>query len=178
VQRDSILVKREINAFSHYKADSTKESDDECHGGMTYEDFDCGRWLAFSHMGREEIHHARVDSGSVVRAVIETLQSEIKDRKIEWVIGALPEVLGDSNMLRIVWSNLLGNALKYTRSKEMVKIEIGATIEHQHNNHVAFFVKDNGVGFDMKFKDKLFGLFQRLHSKSEFEGNGVGLANL
>lgn len=134
--------------------------------------------MAFSQMGKEEMVQHGVDSGKLIREVMDTLKPEMQGRNIEWIVGELPAVTGDSSMLKIVWSNLLSNALKYTRPKAQAKIEIGATPDPQDSASIIFFVKDNGVGFDMKYKDKLFGLFQRLHSQSEFAGHGVGLANV
>ena len=134
--------------------------------------------LEFSQAGRGEMVQNRVNSNELVQEVLETLKPEMQGRNIEWMVGELPEVTGDKNMLFTVWSNLLGNALKYTRPRKNARIEVGAVTGMDDTEHILFFVKDNGVGFDMKYSDKLFGLFQRLHSKSEFEGNGVGLANV
>jgi signal transduction histidine kinase len=132
--------------------------------------------LVFSRMGRAEIRQSQVDLGPLVQEVICDLQTEIGDRKIEWVIGELPAVYGDPALLRQVWMNLLNNAVKYSRRQPAARI----TIEHRssaEDGHV-FSVRDNGAGFDMKYADKLFGVFQRLHSVAEFEGTGIGLANV
>jgi len=101
------------------------------------------------------------------------LRIESKGREIDWQIGDLPEVQGDSVMLRQAIVNLLSNAMKYTRTRAKAKIEIGAK---DYGRETIFFVRDNGVGFDMNYADKLFGVFQRLHPSSDFEGTGVGLA--
>jgi light-regulated signal transduction histidine kinase (bacteriophytochrome) len=103
------------------------------------------------------------------------LGPEIKDRNISWEIGALPEVYGDRSLLRLVLVNLIANAVKFTKARAKTLIEIGCTIADNEN---VFFVRDNGVGFDMKYQEKLFGVFQRLHRQEEFEGTGIGLANV
>jgi light-regulated signal transduction histidine kinase (bacteriophytochrome) len=105
--------------------------------------------------------------------VMQGLQAEAPDRKIAWHNGGLPRVYGDPAMLRQVWVNLLSNAMKYTRQREAAEIEVGHS--DTPNEHVVF-VRDNGVGFEMEYAHKLFGVFQRLHSSGEFEGTGIGLA--
>ena len=132
--------------------------------------------LSFSRMGRAELMKTRVDFGTLVQEVVNDLSEETKGREIVWEIAPLPVVEGDAAMLRLVMVNLISNALKFTRSRSQARIEIGADIDHP--DETLFYVKDNGVGFDMKYADKLFGLFQRLHSSEEFEGTGVGLANV
>jgi light-regulated signal transduction histidine kinase (bacteriophytochrome) len=97
-------------------------------------------------------------------------------RSIEWKVDALPDVRGDPAMLRIVLTNLLGNAVKYTRPRTSALIEIGQSAGQP--GEVVLFVKDNGVGFEMQYADKLFGVFQRLHRSEEFEGTGIGLATV
>jgi len=101
---------------------------------------------------------------------------EAAGRAITWRIGPLPQVSGDLAMLHQVFANLLGNAIKYTRPKADALIEVGSQITSEGEE--AIFVRDNGAGFDPKYAERLFGVFQRLHSESEFEGNGVGLANV
>ena len=130
--------------------------------------------LAFSRMSRTEMHWERVSLASLVNEARRALQHEVQGRNVEWQIGALPEVEGDPLMLRQVMINLVSNALKYTRTRNPARIEIGSKV----NSQVVFFIRDNGVGFDMEYADKLFGVFQRLHSSSEFEGTGIGLANV
>ena len=132
--------------------------------------------LVFSRMGRTEMRQTEVDCATLVAEVRRGLEPEMQGRPIDWRLGALPAVRADPAMLRQVWVNLLGNAVKYTRRQPAACIEVF----HQANGsreHV-FGVRDNGAGFDMKYAAKLFGVFQRLHNESEFEGTGVGLANV
>ena len=131
--------------------------------------------LGFSRVGRIELDRAVVDLTSVVEQVRETLAPALVGRDVQWNIGLLPEVEGDHAMLRQVFANLLDNALKFTRTRESAAIEIGA--RREGGEHV-FFVRDNGVGFDARYADKLFGVFQRLHTRAEFEGTGIGLASV
>ena len=127
--------------------------------------------LSFSRMGRQDIVKRSIATNDLVKEIIRDLA--IGDRKISWRIQSLPDTCGDITTIRQVWINLLSNAVKYSRNTEEAVIEIGA---FNDNEEVTFFVKDNGVGFDAKYKDKLFKVFQRLHSSSEFEGTGIGLA--
>jgi light-regulated signal transduction histidine kinase (bacteriophytochrome) len=131
--------------------------------------------LSFSRVGRVEINRSVVNLASLVEQVRETLTPALSGRDVRWQIGALPEVEGDPAMLRQVFASLLDNALKFTRTRAYAEIEIGARRELQE--HV-FFVRDNGVGFDARYADKLFGVFQRLHTGAEFEGTGIGLASV
>jgi signal transduction histidine kinase len=131
--------------------------------------------LAFSRMGRQELRRGPVDMGQLVTEVRASLAAETQGRQIEWRVVALPVVHGDRAMLRQVWTNLLGNAAKYTRPREQATIEVGV---RNANADTVFFVRDNGVGFDMRYVEKLFGVFQRLHGAEEFEGTGIGLANV
>jgi PAS domain S-box-containing protein len=137
--------------------------------------------LAFSRTGRAEMHPVKVDMREMIDRIIEDRALECKDRKIAWRIGPLPEIAGDPSLLRLVWTNLLDNAIKYTRPREETTIEIGAQTPEPAQpdaGEVVFFVRDNGVGFDMQYASKLFGVFQRLHRADEFEGTGIGLANV
>ncbi len=131
--------------------------------------------LAFSRMGRVEMRRQSVSLAALVEEARRELQRDSEGRDIVWQIGKLPEVQGDAVMLRQVLINLISNALKYTRKRGQVKIEIGA---NELENEIVFFIRDNGVGFDMKYADKLFGVFQRLHNENGFEGVGIGLANV
>jgi PAS domain S-box-containing protein len=132
--------------------------------------------LSFSRMGRHEMSRIRFDLGSLVQEVIRELQPEAEGRNVSWHVADLPRVTGDLSMLRIVLANLISNALKFTRPVEQVEIEIG-WIQGAETETVVF-VRDNGVGFDMNYADKLFGVFQRLHRVDEFEGTGIGLATV
>lgn len=131
--------------------------------------------LVFSKMGRVEMRKAIVNANDLVEETITKLQPEIRDRKIVWEKCSLPELQGDPAMLRQVFVNLISNAIKYSSTRDAARIQIG----HEKNEHeTIIFVRDNGVGFDMQFADKLFGVFQRLHRADEFEGTGIGLANV
>jgi len=131
--------------------------------------------LSFSRMGRSEMSTGHVDLGELLEEVLHQLEPETESRNVEWKIAALPWVRGDRSMLKIVFTNLISNALKFTRSRERPRIEIGSISDA---NEVVIFTRDNGVGFDIKYGDKLFGVFQRLHRQEEFEGTGIGLANV
>jgi light-regulated signal transduction histidine kinase (bacteriophytochrome) len=132
--------------------------------------------LSFSYMGRHAMSHQLVGLGTLVREVIRELEPDAAGRDIEWRIGDLPAVGGDAVMLRMVLINLIANALKFTRSRQQARIEIGSLPDE--NSETVIFVRDNGVGFDMTYANKLFGVFQRLHHTEEFEGTGIGLANV
>ncbi|WDT70893.1 MAG: PAS domain-containing protein [Candidatus Manganitrophus sp.] len=131
--------------------------------------------LVFSRMAKSEMRIGRVPLESLIQEVIRDLQPEIQSRQIAWTIGTLPDLEGDAAMLRQVWANLIGNAVKYTRTRARAEIEIGSRPEGEES---VFFVRDNGVGFDPRYAGKLFGVFQRLHRAEEFEGTGIGLANV
>jgi PAS domain S-box-containing protein len=132
--------------------------------------------LSFSRMGRAEMRDAPVDMNGLVQEMLREMDSETEGREIEWRIGDLPEVYGDPSMLRLVLHNLFSNSLKYTRPRERASIEVGS---EQRERETVFFVRDNGVGFDEAYADKLFEVFQRLHGAEEgFEGTGIGLANV
>jgi PAS domain S-box-containing protein len=131
--------------------------------------------LAFSRMGRSEIATMNVDLGTLVRQVIHDFEPETQGRDIEWRVAELPIVVGNFAMLRIVVGNLISNALKFTRKRPHAEIDIGCLPDQ--GKEVVVFIRDNGVGFDMKYAHKLFGVFQRLHGIDEFEGTGIGLAN-
>jgi len=131
--------------------------------------------LDFSRMGRVETQFATVDMRKQVDDVARELAAQEGDRQIDARVHSLPVVAGDTALLRLVWLNLIGNALKYTRGKPRPEIEIGHAAA---NGEDIFFVRDNGVGFDMQYAGKLFSVFQRLHHRWEFEGTGIGLANV
>ncbi len=132
--------------------------------------------LSFSRMGRQAISAQPVELDNLVREVIDELEPDAAGRAIDWCIGDLPVVNGDAAMLRMVLANLIANALKFTRPRQQARIEIG-TLPGRASETV-IFVRDNGVGFDMTYGDKLFGVFQRLHHADEFEGTGIGLASV
>lgn len=131
--------------------------------------------LSFSRMGRNDMITGQVDLAGVVDEVIHELSTEVEGRNVEWNIARLPQVRGDRSMLKIVVTNLISNALKFTRPRECPQIEIGSI---QNPDEAVIFIRDNGVGFDMEYADKLFGVFQRLHRQEDFEGTGIGLANV
>ena len=131
--------------------------------------------LSFSRLNRAEIQKTPIDSKQQITQLLELFSEEFKTRKIEIKVNEMPLVKGDYQLIRQVWMNLLSNAIKYTSKREVAKIEIGSV---EHDAEIVFFVKDNGAGFNMKYGDKLFGVFQRLHKPRDFEGIGIGLANV
>lgn len=133
--------------------------------------------LSFSRMGRAEMMQTSVSMATLLAEAQNELQSDLGGKNIVWEIGSLPEVYGDPAMLRQVLINLISNSVKYSRGREPVKIAISCSRSDATGETICR-VSDNGVGFDMRYVDKLFGLFQRLHSAEEFEGTGVGLANV
>ena len=135
--------------------------------------------LAFSRAGRLEIKVSEADMEALVRDVWHELKPLIAGREVRLEIKSLPPAHGDPAMLRQVWANLLGNAVKFTHSRATAHIEIGGSLglaENGEGHECTFYVKDNGAGFSMQYAEKLFGLFQRLHGVDEFEGTGIGLA--
>ena len=132
--------------------------------------------LVFSRMGRTKMHHTLVDMNDLLKEVIEQCEQQEPGRHIQWQCHPLPPVSGDAAMLRQALWNLFANAVKYSRPRDPALIETG--VSGCDDNKVVFFVRDNGVGFDMTYYDKLFGVFQRLHHQNEFEGTGIGLANV
>lgn len=132
--------------------------------------------LAFSRIGRTETQNTTIHLDHLIKGVVDEISPDTEHRNIAWSIGTLPVCYGDPSMLRLVFGNLISNAVKFTRPRSTSQIEIGS-MNHQPNE-VIVFVKDNGVGFDMKYRDKLFGVFQRLHSQQAFEGTGIGLATV
>jgi PAS domain S-box-containing protein len=132
--------------------------------------------LAFSRIGRAETQKTPVSLAQLAREALTEVRQDTEGRKIVWNIGALPDFYGDRSMLRLVLVNLISNAIKFTRTRSPAEIEIGY-FEGTENDLVVF-VRDNGAGFDMKYVNKLFGVFQRLHQSDEFEGTGIGLATV
>jgi PAS domain S-box-containing protein len=131
--------------------------------------------LEFSRMGRTAMRFTLIPMNQLVQQVQEQLQPEWIGRTIHWQIEPLPTAQGDPAMLRLVWQNLLSNAIKYTQEQVEAQITIGGMAQEQE---IIFFVRDNGVGFDPKYSDRLFNVFQRLHPQEQFPGTGVGLANV
>jgi light-regulated signal transduction histidine kinase (bacteriophytochrome) len=132
--------------------------------------------LLFSRMNRTAVSRQRVDLNDLVRDVCSELAAGEDGREVDWRIRPLPIAYGDPALLRLVFANLIGNALKYSRQRTHPWVEIGS--ESSVGSEVVVYVRDNGVGFDMRYADKLFGVFQRLHSAEEFEGTGIGLASV
>lgn len=132
--------------------------------------------LDFSHFGRQEVKTRTVNMTELVKSAYDELKATAPDRHIEFIMGDLPKAQADPALLRHVWANYLNNAIKFTRPrKEKARIEVGGKIDKE-KNEIVYFVKDNGAGFNMQYVNKLFGVFQRLHTAEEFEGSGVGLA--
>ncbi|MBI5695619.1 MAG: GAF domain-containing protein [Nitrospirae bacterium] len=132
--------------------------------------------LAFSRMGRAEMRMTAVDLGRMAENVVHEMRADAEGRDVRWVIGEMTPVYGDPSMLRQVMVNLLSNALKFTATRAHPVIEFGCL--PGDGKETTFFVRDNGVGFDMQYVGKLFGVFQRLHKPEEFAGTGIGLANV
>jgi light-regulated signal transduction histidine kinase (bacteriophytochrome) len=142
--------------------------------------------LEFSRLSRQPMIQTLVDPAVSLRRALADLAVEQKDRHVEIKIGYLPSCQGDPELLQRVFFNLLSNALKYTRSREVACVSVGSALVSDLPPNpfgqdidpaaTAYFIRDNGAGFDMQYADKLFGLFQRLHSTSDYEGAGVGLA--
>ncbi|HLK47321.1 MAG TPA: ATP-binding protein [Bryobacteraceae bacterium] len=147
--------------------------------------------LAFSRRGRAPVNKQKMSVGDVVRHAIEDLQPERNGRNVEITVGNLPYCNADPLLIRQVFVNLLSNAIKYTRRRDVARIEVGAKPAGRLRDEgepapddfgdpemPVYYVRDNGVGFDMRYADKLFGVFQRLHCKEDFEGTDVGLATV
>jgi PAS domain S-box-containing protein len=132
--------------------------------------------LAFSKLSRLGLHEDTVHLDAVIEETVCGLELMTKNRNIAWSISKLPQVTGDAAMLKQVFANLIGNAVKYTQSRDPARIEIGCAGEE--DGRTVLFVRDNGAGFDMQYSHKLFGVFQRLHRSDEFEGTGIGLATV
>ncbi len=131
--------------------------------------------LSFSRMGRREMQASQVDMSSLVKEIIRDLAPDLANRDVKWEIAELPNISGDSSLLRVALVNLISNALKFTGPRELAIIEVGF---EEQDDVTVFWVRDNGVGFDPEYAQKLFGVFQRLHRDDEFEGTGIGLANV
>src|SRR5882724_265143 len=132
--------------------------------------------LAFSRIGRAETRMTMVSLEQLVKEALSEVQQETDGRNMGWRIGALPNLYGDRSMLRLALVNLISNAVKFTRTRPQPEIEIGCVDGKE--DEIVVFIRDNGVGFEMKYVNKLFGVFQRLHRAEEFEGTGIGLATV
>ena len=132
--------------------------------------------LAFSRVGRAELQLRVVSLDQLVREAMQELKEETQGRDIAWKIGQLPEAMVDRSTMRLVLINLLANAVKFTSKREHAEIEVGTSSNDA--DEIVVFVRDNGVGFDMEYVGKLFGVFQRLHPAEDYEGTGIGLANV
>jgi PAS domain S-box-containing protein len=131
--------------------------------------------LSFARTTRQPLVVSPLQMGEILEEALVQVRKSCPDRNIEWVAAPMPQIEGDAGLLRQVWINLLDNAVKYSRRQELARIEIGCA---QTDREWTFWVRDNGVGFDMKCADKLFGVFQRLHRPDEFEGTGIGLVTV
>jgi light-regulated signal transduction histidine kinase (bacteriophytochrome) len=129
--------------------------------------------LAFSRLGWQELHKQSVSPAELVDRVLQDLRLEQGERSVEVVVGDLPPCQADPALLRQVYANLLSNAFKFTRGRDRARIDVGS---EQEGDQCVYFVRDNGEGFDMRYANRLFGVFQRLHGEQEYEGTGVGLA--
>jgi PAS domain S-box-containing protein len=177
------LLERRLGAAADEKARGYLRtiSDSAQKGGQLVDDL-----LAFSRLGRAELKRAPVPLGALVEELRRELAPEQEGRAVHWRVGPLPVVLADASLLRSALKNLLQNALKYSRPRAEAIVEVGAReVEAGEagtggpaGGEVELFVRDNGVGFEMQYVDKLFGVFQRLHTEAQFEGSGIGLANV
>ena len=129
--------------------------------------------LAFSKLGRKEVTTSDINMTALVKSIREEFLIQDIENKTNYEVDLLPPAKGDQSLIKQVWINLISNAIKYSKYKPKTNINIGA---YEKDGQVVYYVKDNGVGFDMQYYDKLFGVFQRLHSQEEFEGTGIGLA--
>jgi light-regulated signal transduction histidine kinase (bacteriophytochrome) len=131
--------------------------------------------LNLAQLGRLDVRSRTTSLDAIVNDALSELRADWGDRVIQWTVGSLPTVECDPGLMKIVFTNLLSNAIKYSRPREVAIVEVGCT---SSNGRETIFVRDNGVGFNMKYADKLFGVFQRLHRADQFEGSGVGLATV
>jgi signal transduction histidine kinase len=134
--------------------------------------------LSFSRIGRTDLRTGPVELAALLQEVRRDMEQDLKGRTIDWRIGELPRVMGDATLLKLVLTNLLSNAVKFSRYRDVAVIEVGTLPQDGSSAFHTFFVRDNGAGFDQEYAPKLFGVFQRLHTSEEFEGTGIGLANV
>ena len=129
--------------------------------------------LSFSRLGRSEIQYSKIEMDNMATSIYYEATTPELRKRTKFSVHKIPVVSADSKMMRQVWMNLISNALKYSSKEEIITIDVSAV---ENNDNIVYSIKDNGVGFDMKYKEKLFGVFQRLHKPTDFEGTGVGLA--
>ena len=183
VSHDLRAPLRHIAGFAELLRGSVRDQDDEDTGhfidvitrsanemGLLIDDL-----LQFSRVGRAEMYVAPVDMEQLVREVLDVVASDLGDRRVEVAVGHVAPATGDRTLLRQVWANLIGNAYKYTRPRDPAVIEIGS---RRDDGAIVYWVRDNGVGFDVQYAARLFHVFERLHRSDEFEGTGIGLANV
>jgi PAS domain S-box-containing protein len=181
VSHDLRAPLRSINGYMNiFAEDYTSQLDDEAKRLMTIIINNAKRMgqliddlLAFSKLGRKELTKSNVSMRDMAMGIYEELRKMDEPRKVELSMHDIPDVKADSVTIKQVWVNLISNALKYSKNTDHATIEIGS---EEKNGMITYYVKDNGAGFDMQYYDKLFGVFQRLHTSKEFEGTGVGLA--
>lgn len=179
VSHDLSAPLRAINGFAHILQDSEREAlsaeGQELLGRIKRNAERMGQLiddiLRFSRVSRAELNHTEVDMVQLARSVAEELREAYPAATVEY--APMPVVRGDAAMLRQVWVNLIGNALKFSANRAQPRVEIGAL---NRDGETLFYVKDNGAGFDLRYADRLFGVFQRMHGGAEFPGTGVGLA--
>jgi signal transduction histidine kinase len=134
--------------------------------------------LEYARFGRTELHKESFNMRQLVEGVIADFQPQLKDRRVVWKVGELGDVIGDPDLLRLAVTNLIDNALKYSRRCPEAHIEIDVMPDGAQERETAFYVKDDGCGFDMSMAKKLFAPFSRLHASKDYEGTGIGLANV
>ncbi|MFW9924615.1 MAG: ATP-binding protein [Candidatus Thorarchaeota archaeon] len=164
IRRNIDTTNEKVNHYIETVLKSTKEMND------LIDDL-----LSFSRISRYELVNEEINLAQMINGIIDEFEPDIKERNILWKIKEMPIIKGDRSLIRIAIKNLISNAVKFTRTKEEAIIEVGIIFQDTTIEPI-FYIKDNGVGFDMNFYDKLFGVFQRLHSDKEFEGTGIGLA--
>ncbi len=169
--RGTVATRRRAVAFGKKSPTSETISQSAKRMGDLIDDL-----LAFSRVGSAGLQKTEVNLDELVRETLGDFQAETKERNIVWTIHPLPAVWADWALLRLVLVNLISNAVKFTGGRAEAKIEIGCA--SAGSGETVIFIRDNGAGFDPKYTEKLFGVFQRLHSQDEFEGTGIGLANV
>ncbi|OYU42077.1 MAG: hypothetical protein CFE44_26080, partial [Burkholderiales bacterium PBB4] len=132
--------------------------------------------LKFSRLGRQALQVTKVHLNKIIEQIIKDSEPDLQGRDIEFIVDTFPVIIGDKHLLELAFNNLILNAVKFTQNKDKAIINIGNFDAGE--DYIGIFVKDNGAGFDMAYVDKLFGVFQRLHSQNQFSGTGIGLANV